>query len=263
MTVSRLPRKLNAAVMAPPYEGRPGFPETHSLFQGGLLSGASSLCKQLQGYDLVVVIGAPVFRYYPYAHGAYLPEGTRLILLTDSTEEVARAVAGDGIVCDPARACATLVELLPKATRKAPEPRNPLPAPEVKDKITADYVYYTVTKLRPKNSVITQESASSAGPLLERLPPSEPRSFFCSFSGVLGYGLPAACGVVLAVAAIARSSRCRVTVRRSTSFRHSEMRPSRNCPFCSSSFVITNTTFSSRSPNIWSSPTSQDSIFQE
>jgi benzoylformate decarboxylase len=118
--------------------------------------------------------------------------------LTDSSEEVACAVAGDGIVCDPARACATLVELLPKVTRKAPEPRNPLPAPEVKDKITADYVYYTVAKLRPKNSVITQESASSAGSLLERLPPSEPRSFFCSFSGVLGYGLPAACGVALA-----------------------------------------------------------------
>ena len=168
-----LAEKLNAAVMSPPYEGRPGFPETHPLFQGWLLSGASSLCKQLQGYDLVVVIGAPVFRYYPYAPGAYLPEGTRLILLTDSTEEVARAVAGDGIVCDPARACATLVELLPKANRKAPEPRNPLPAPEVKDNITADYVYYTVAKLRPKNSVITQESASTAGQLLERLPPSE------------------------------------------------------------------------------------------
>ena len=155
--------KLNAAVMAPPFEGRPGFPETHSLFQGGLLSGTSSICKQLQGYDLVVVIGAPVFRYYPYAPGAYLPEGTRLILLTDSPEEVARAVAGDGIVCDPARACATLVELLPKATRKPPEPRNPLPAPEVKDKITADYVCYTVAKLRPKNSVITQEAGHEHG----------------------------------------------------------------------------------------------------
>jgi benzoylformate decarboxylase len=193
-----LAEKLNAAVMMPPYEGRPGFPVTHPLFQGGLLSGASSICKQLRGYDLVVVIGAPVFRYYPYAPGAYLPEGTRLILLTDSSEEVARAVAGDGIVCDPARACATLVELLPKATRKAPEPLKPLPAPEVKDKITAEYVYYTVAKLRPKNSVITQESASSTEQLVERLPPSEPRSFFCSFSGVLGYGLPAACGVALA-----------------------------------------------------------------
>ena len=117
-----LAEKLNAAVMMPPYEGRPGFPATHPLFQGGLLSGASLICKQRQGYDLVVVIGAPVFRYYPYAPGAYLPEGTRLILLTDSTEEVARAVAGDGIVCDPARACATLVECSERRPAKLPSP---------------------------------------------------------------------------------------------------------------------------------------------
>ncbi len=36
-----LAEKLNAAVMAPPFEGRPGFPETHPLFQGWLLSGAA------------------------------------------------------------------------------------------------------------------------------------------------------------------------------------------------------------------------------
>ncbi len=115
-----LAEKLNAAVMAPPFEGRPGFPETHPLYQGLLLSAAASVCKQLEGYDLVVVIGAPVFRYYPWSRGDYLPKGTRLIHITDNPEETARAVAGDSIVCDPARACATLVELLPKTTRKAP-----------------------------------------------------------------------------------------------------------------------------------------------
>jgi benzoylformate decarboxylase len=193
-----LAEKLNAAVMAPPFEGRPGFPETHRLFQGELLSAAASVCKQLQGYDLVVVIGAPVFRYYPWSRGEYLPKGTRLIHITDNPEEAARAVAGDSILSDPARACATLVELLPNATRSAPEPRTPTPVPEVKEKITADYLYYTVAKLRPKNSVITQESLSSLGPLRDRLPTSEPRSFFSMFSGVLGYGLPAACGVALA-----------------------------------------------------------------
>jgi benzoylformate decarboxylase len=79
-------------------------------------------------------------------------------LNTDSPEEAARAVAGDSIIiiCDPARA--TLVELLPKATRQAPKPLTPLPAPQVKSTITADYLYHTVAKLRPKNSVIAQES---------------------------------------------------------------------------------------------------------
>ncbi len=193
-----LAEKLNATVMAPPFEGRPGFPENHPLYHGTLLSAASSVSKQLEGYDLVVVIGAPVFRYYPWSQGEYLPSGTRLIQITDNPEEIARAVAGDGILADPARACATLVELLPAAARKAPEPRAPLPVPAPTDKITADYLYYMVEKLRPKNSVITQESLSSLGLLKERIPTTASRSFFSMFSGVLGYGLPAASGVALA-----------------------------------------------------------------
>jgi benzoylformate decarboxylase len=98
-----LAEKTKAAVFAPPFEGRPGFPETHPLFRGALLSGMSSISKQLEGYDLVVVIGAPVFRYYPYAPGKPLPEGTRLILISDSAEETARAIVGDSIVCEPAQ----------------------------------------------------------------------------------------------------------------------------------------------------------------
>ena len=183
------------------------------------------------------------FCYYPYAPGAYLPEGTRLILLTDSSEEV--TLSGRRWHCrDPARACATLVDLLPKATRKL-QPLKSLPAPEVKDKITADYVYYTVAKLRPKNSVITQESASSA-----------PQSL-----------APTALGTQILLLLVQWSSwlwvasglRCRpgrtrsrhesqgrlagrAMVRRITSFSILECGRSRNCPFCSSSFAITNKT---------------------
>ena len=193
-----LAEKLNASVWAAPFEGRPGFPENHPLFRGGLLSGMSSVCRQLEGYDLVVVIGAPVFRYYPYAPGAPLPDGTRLIHLTDSAEESARAVVGDSIVCDPARACATLVELLPTTSREAPVPLPLSPEPAVGEIITADYLYYLVGKLRPKDSIITQESLSTLAQLRDRIRTTEPRSFFSMFSGVLGYGLPAAGGVALA-----------------------------------------------------------------
>jgi benzoylformate decarboxylase len=193
-----LAEKLNAPVLSAPFEGRPGFPENHPLFRGGLLSGMSSVCKQLEGYDLVVVIGAPVFRYYPYAPGDPLPHGTRLIQLTDSAEEAARAVIGESYLCDPGRACATLVELLPETTRTAPEPVPPSPEPKVDKIITADYVYYMVEKLRPMDSIITQESLSTLGQLRDRIRTKEPRSFFSMFSGVLGYGLPAATGVGIA-----------------------------------------------------------------
>lgn len=193
-----LAEKLNAPVFAAPFEGRPGFPETHPLFRGGLLSGMSSACKQLEGYDLVLVIGAPVFRYYPYAPGPPVPKGTRLIQITDNPEETARAVTGDSVVCDPGRACATLTALLPTTNRSAPAPIPALPIPEAGERITPDFLYYTIAKVRPANSVITQESLSTLGLLHDRIRTSEPRSFFSMFSGVLGYGLPSTVGVALA-----------------------------------------------------------------
>jgi benzoylformate decarboxylase len=193
-----LAEKLKAPVFAPPFEGRPGFPEDHPLFRGGLLSGMSSACKQLEGYDLILVIGAPVFRYYPYAPGEPIPHGARLIHLTDNPEESARAVVGDSILCDPGRACATLTALLPATERSAPDPIPPAPDPIAGDRITADYLYHTIAKIRPADSVITQESLSTLGVLRDRIRTNQPRSFFSMFSGVLGYGLPATVGVALA-----------------------------------------------------------------
>ena len=38
--------------------------------------------KILRGHDLAIVIGAQVFRYYPYVAGEYLPEGTDLLQIT-------------------------------------------------------------------------------------------------------------------------------------------------------------------------------------
>ena len=64
--------------------------------------------------------------------------------------------------------------------------------------ITADLLCYTINELRPANSVLVHESMSSLKALKERLPTSSPRSFFASFSGVLGYGLSASAGVAFA-----------------------------------------------------------------
>jgi benzoylformate decarboxylase len=63
-------------------EGRPAFPETHPLYEGLAAPSASPLRKQLGQADLVLVIGAPVFRFYPYTGGGPIPESARLIHLT-------------------------------------------------------------------------------------------------------------------------------------------------------------------------------------
>jgi benzoylformate decarboxylase len=194
----RLAERLRCKVWAAPEEGRPGFPETHPAFQGSLPPAIRPLCESLTGHDVIVVIGAPVFRYYPYVEGDYIPRGSRLFQITDDPSEAGRAPVGDSILADPGRACAVLAELLAATDRPLPEPRPRLAAPPSQGVITPDRLYYTIDKVRPLDSVIVQESLSTMKALRQRIPTSQPRSFFSMSSGVLGYGLAAAIGVALA-----------------------------------------------------------------
>jgi benzoylformate decarboxylase len=194
----RLAEKLRARVLAAPMEGRPGFPETHPLYLGLASPSAAPLREQLVGADLVVVIGAPVFRFYPYTGGPILTEGTRLIHLTDSAEEAARAPVGDSFLVDPGRACSTLADRVSQSDRPLPAPKTRKLPPSPHGVVTSDLVYYTLSILKPQDAILVEEVPSTQSLLREWLPTSEPRSFFSMFSGVLGYGLPAACGVCLA-----------------------------------------------------------------
>ena len=86
-----LAEKLNIPVWAAPASERPPFPETHPLYAGGLPFAMGPLSDKLKGHDLALIIGAPVFRYYPYVAGSYLPDGMRLLHITDDPIEVGRA----------------------------------------------------------------------------------------------------------------------------------------------------------------------------
>lgn len=193
-----LAEKLRCDVWAAPEEGRPGFPETHPQYQGMLPPAIGPLAEALSGHDVVVVVGAPVFRYYPYVPGEYLPDGAELFHITDDPSEAARAPVGTAILADPGRSCAVLAEAVPQANRMLPAARTaPVPA-QIDDRITAESLYHTIQTVRPPDSVIVQESLSTVRQLRQQIPTDQPRSFFSMASGVLGYGLPAAVGVALA-----------------------------------------------------------------
>jgi benzoylformate decarboxylase len=194
----RLAERLRCPVWAAPAEGRPGFPENHPLYRGMLPGAIAPLSEQLTGHDVIVVIGAPVFRYYPYVPGAYIPAGAHLFHITDDPSEAGRAPVGDSFLADPGRACAVLAETVVQSERNAPTASPQRTAPDAGEQITADFLYYTIEQTRPANSVITQESLSTMKQLRQRLPTIHPRSFFSMSGGVLGYGLAAAVGVALA-----------------------------------------------------------------
>jgi benzoylformate decarboxylase len=96
----RLAEKLHAPVWAAPLASRCPFPTTHPYFRGLLPGAIKEISVKLSGHDLILVVGAPVFRYHVYEPGAYLPEGAELIAVTSDAQEAARAPVGDSIVGD-------------------------------------------------------------------------------------------------------------------------------------------------------------------
>ena len=194
----RLAEKLRAPVYSPPASERAGFPEDHPQFMGALPFAIKPLGEKLKGNDVVLVVGAPVFRYYPYVPGEYLPDGTRLIHVTDDPSEAARAPVGDAILGDPALACAQLADTVTASDRPLPPARPTMPAPEPATPMTADFLFHALAQARPEGAVLVQESPSNMKPMHARLPATQPASYFSMASGGLGFGLPATVGIALA-----------------------------------------------------------------
>jgi benzoylformate decarboxylase len=156
---------------------------------------------RLAGHDLAVVIGAEVFRYYPYVPGDLLPAGTELLQITASPEVAGAARVGDSLLGDPKIAIDLLLDLVAEGSaRTAPEPMvRPRVLPQVPSSpLTPPEVYAVLSRVRPPDSVIVNESTSTMAQQIEWLPTVRTGSFFATASGGIGWGVPAAVGVALA-----------------------------------------------------------------
>jgi benzoylformate decarboxylase len=199
-----LAEKLNAAVYGAPLPDRASFPEDHPLWAGPIGISQKSISDTLAGHDLAVVIGAEVFRYYPYVPGPYLPSGTQLLQITASPDVAATARAGDSLLGDTKIAIDRLVELVADGSaRTAPKPMpRPRKLPDTPSHpLTPAEVYAALAKVRPDDAILVTESTSTQPQQLEWLPTVKPDSFFATASGGIGWGTPATVGVALGVRA--------------------------------------------------------------
>lgn len=193
--------QLRAPVFLAPLAERASFPQTHPQFQGMLPIAIDPLSKRLKGHDLVIVIGAPIFRYYPYIAGDYLPEGAELLQITSDPADAGAAAVGDSLLADAKLALEALIDLVPKNSgRPLPTPLNiesKLPSPPNRP-LTALEVFFALSELRPKDAILVQETASNSADLRQCWPTLEPDSYFTFASGGLGWAAPAAVGIALA-----------------------------------------------------------------
>lgn len=197
-TAVTLAERCRLPVYGAPLEPRCGFPTAHAAWQGSLPASPAGLRKSLEGHDLVLVVGAAVFRYYLAEPGALLPSGTELVLVTSDPEEAARAPVGDAVVGDVALALRWLVAATPPSHRAAPlAGARPVP-PHQSRPMSPAAAYAALAAVRPDDAVIVAEAPSSLRTCLEQVRFSRPGSFYAPAGASLGFALPAAIGLRLA-----------------------------------------------------------------
>jgi len=196
----QLVEKQNLPVFAIPVTGggRIGFPEGHPNFRGMLPPGIAPVADTLKGYDLILVVGASVFPYYPYLPGDFLPEGAQLVQLTSDPEEAARAPMGQAIVGDVKLGLLHLFGRVAESERDAGDPLpDPIPGEE-QSPITGTAAMHALRHAFPDDGIIVLEAPSSTLALRNQLRISRPGSYFFGAGGGLGFGLASAVGIQLA-----------------------------------------------------------------
>jgi benzoylformate decarboxylase len=196
--VLALAEHLNADVYQEPIAPRWTFPRSHRLFRGGLLPAERPLADQLAKHDVVVVLGARIFLYYAYVPGDPVKPGTKLFQITNSPADAASALAGTSIVGNVATA-ANFIRSHTRARQQVIEKAALLPEIRAEHPITPAYLFTVLNRVMPRNAVIAEECPSSKGDLDRHILLDEPGSFYSVPNGVLGFGLPAAVGLQMAL----------------------------------------------------------------
>jgi benzoylformate decarboxylase len=193
----KVAEKTKAAVWVSPFSARCSFPERHPQFAGFLHASPGQLSEALRAYDLVVVIGAPVFTFHVEGHASIFDGATTIFQITDDPTAAAVSPSGASIVATMKPALSFLLELLPDTRRAAPPGRTLPPAPSAADPIPVDFLLHTLSQAMPDDAGLVEEVPSHRPSMQKFLPMRGQDSFYTMASGGLGYSLPAAVGMAL------------------------------------------------------------------
>jgi benzoylformate decarboxylase len=191
--VVRLAERHGALVWASPLIGRCGFPEDHALFAGHLPAFREEIARRLEGHDLLLALGAPVFTYHAEGQGPYVPEGLAVYQITEDPE-----FAAASLLASIGPAVRALLALPGPAAPAAQKGRTRAPVLAPVTPIKPAFLMQALARVRPADSIVVEESPSSRGDMQAYLPITRSGTFYTCSSGGLGHGLPAAVGIALA-----------------------------------------------------------------
>jgi benzoylformate decarboxylase len=189
--------KTKAAVWVSPFSARCSFPERHPQFCGFLHASPAQLSDALKAYDLVVVIGAPVFTFHVEGHAAIFDGDTTIFQITDDADSASVSPIGTSIIATIKPALTMLRDLLPETTRSVARGRILPPPPVAADPIPIDYLLHTLSRAMPADAMLVEEAPSHRPAMQKYLPMRGANSFYTMSSGGLGHSLPASVGMAL------------------------------------------------------------------
>ncbi|HET6183900.1 MAG TPA: thiamine pyrophosphate-dependent enzyme [Acetobacteraceae bacterium] len=215
---------LAEAVGAPVYDegmaSRTMFPSTHPLYRGNFARLPATIRGILQDHDLLISAGGDLFTLSLPGAVEAMPDFMKIVHLDNDPWEIGKNYPADvAILGDPK---ATLPELLrgiesamtPEARARAEARRAEAAAEgerglarlrEEAARVTGRTPIHplalmeAVAALLPDNAVVVDETVSSGAGLRRFLRSTDPQSFFGLRGGGIGWGLPAAIGIKLAL----------------------------------------------------------------
>jgi benzoylformate decarboxylase len=196
-----LAERLACPVWQESFSARAGFPQDHALFAGHLPADRIRLRETLAPHDVVLAIGSPVFRQYPFVEGSFVNAGTVVAMVSSDPAEVHRSTADLALLAPVGPVCAELARVVTvrEGAPLAVQPPAPRPAPPAPgEAMRAGHVFAAIAERIPRNAIVIEESPSSRPELLVRLPARESLGSLSPAMGGLGFALPAAIGLRMA-----------------------------------------------------------------
>ncbi len=211
---------LGAPVATEGMANRCSFPFTHPLYRGAIPRLAPAIRTTLQQHDLLFCVGGDVFMLSLPSEVDPMPPGLPVIHLDPDPWEIGKNYpATVAIAGDPKATLADLAAALrrrfnggrhPEAQRRLEEAgkRRAQTIADLRKRALAESgrqpipplaLIHAVAESLPPDAVVVDETISSGGGLRDLLRCEDPQSFFGLRGGGIGWGLPAALGVKLAL----------------------------------------------------------------
>ncbi len=214
--LAALAERLGAPIRGEPTAARVPLPSDHPLWRGPLPPFGSEIRAALDGHDVALAVGMPVFRLFGTSPGPELPEGLALIHLEVDPREVGKVhTPAVGLVGDPAIGLAELARRLgpappeaaarreatvagTAAVRREARARVLAAAASGGDTVTPEAFSLAIAGSVIRRDLIVDEALTSGRPLRTALGRRDPATWLAHRGSALGWGLPAAVGAKLA-----------------------------------------------------------------